>query len=144
VPHYERIVDIAAPSDVVWSVMTDVERWPDWTSTTKSARRLEQTPFAQGSRAELDLEGAGPTTWRVTAFEPGRFFAWENDLRGVHSRAGHLVERDDSGSRVTLTVEQTGLIATLMSLYLGRISRRNLEVEAHGLKRRCEEIAARS
>jgi Polyketide cyclase / dehydrase and lipid transport len=29
----ERSIDIAAPSDQVWAVMTDVERWPVWTAS---------------------------------------------------------------------------------------------------------------
>ena len=44
-------VDIDAPPDRVWAVMSDIERWHEWTPSVKSISRREQGPIRPGHRA---------------------------------------------------------------------------------------------
>ena len=46
-------IHIEAPADVVWAVTEDIERWPEWTPTVTSARRLDGGPFGLGSRFRI-------------------------------------------------------------------------------------------
>ncbi len=46
----EQVI-IDAPPEVVWRVMTDVERWPEWTLTAERIERLDEGDFRLGSRA---------------------------------------------------------------------------------------------
>jgi uncharacterized protein YndB with AHSA1/START domain len=135
---YEQSIHIdAAPNDV-WQVLTDVASWPSWTPTTLEAEPLDDSPFAVGKQARLKLKGAGTGVWTVTRLEPERYFAWENDYRGVHTVAGHRVEPQGSGVIVTLSLETSGLMAKLFAPMIGRVARENLPLESEGLKRRCE------
>jgi len=138
--HITRTFQINAPPDAVWVVMIDVERWPEWTESEKSVERLEQGPFELGSTAKLRIRRAPVAgVWKVTEFTEGRSFAWENDSGGVHGMATHLVEPDGDGSKVTLTVTLSGLVATLLTPILAGVARENVRMEAEGLKRRCED-----
>ena len=139
----EREFHIDAPPDVVWRVMSDIERWPQWTATAESAKRGEDGPLRAGATARMKIVGvSGVALWTVTSLEDGREFVWENRTAGVRSVAGHRVEPEGAGSKVRLWIEQSGLVATLIGWYLRRVSNRNIDVEAEGLKRESERLAA--
>jgi len=137
--HVERTIDINAPPERVWAVMVDVERWPEWTESIRSVERLTGEPFGLASEARLRVKGAPESTvWRVTEYTERQSFTWETHARGVHSRASHVIDPEGDGSRVTLSVTNSGWPARLFAPFIAMIGRRNLRLEAEGLKRRCE------
>lgn len=139
-PYTEVAIDIDAPPEKVWEVITDIERWPGWTKSVRSASLTTDGPFGAGTAARLDLAGGPPSEWTVTEIEEGRMFTWESKAPGVHSVASHVIEPREGGSRVKLWARNSGWLATLLGPYLSRVGRRNLKWESEGLKQRCEAI----
>ena len=141
-PRIERRIDIAAPPRVVWDISADFDRWPEWTKSTKAARREDAGPLRVGSRATLELAGGPSAPWVVTAVDEGRYFAWLSSQSGLTVIAEHTIEpKDDGGSAVTLAISTRGLNGILAWPYLRWVARRNLEWEASGLKQRAESQA---
>lgn len=139
----ERVIEVAAPRERVWAVMADVARWPEWTASVTSVERLDAAPFGVGSRARVRQPRLPTAIWTVAEFEPGRFFAWRAVTPGLTSVGGHRVEAaGEQAVRVTLSITWRGPLAPVIRLLWGRLSRRYVEMEAQGLKRRCEEAAA--
>jgi uncharacterized protein YndB with AHSA1/START domain len=135
----ERTVQISVPPEKVWEVMVDIERWPEWTESIRSAELLTAAGLGFGSEARLRVKGApSKSLWRVTEFTPGRSFTWESSQLGVRSVATHLVEPNGDGTKVTLRAELNGLLVTVLSPMFRSVSKNNLEMEADGLKRRAE------
>lgn len=135
---FVEVTEVAADIDRVWAVQTDIERWPEWTASVRSAVRCEDGPFILGSSAWLEQPWLRPALWRVTEIDPPRFFAWESRSPGVRSRGEHrLTPLPDGRVRVELVVVQTGPLAGLTGLLGGRGLRRYLRMEADGLRRRC-------
>jgi len=137
--HIERSVDINAPPERVWAVMADVERWPEWTESMKSVERLDSGEFGVGSKAKLHIRRSpNANVWTVTELTPNRSFSWETNSGGVKGVATHVIEQDGNGSKVTLTVDLSGIVSTLFGPMIAGQSRKNVEMEAEGLKRWCE------
>jgi hypothetical protein len=132
-------VDIAAPAERVWEVLTDVERWSDWTESVRWVRRLDEGPLRTGSTAKISQPKVPTVDWVVTEFEPVDHFTWVNAGPGATTTANHSVEPlPDGGTRVRLSVNQSGVIGALVGRAYKGLTERYLQMEAAGLKRRCE------
>lgn len=131
-------IDVLAPADAVAEVMFDVERWPEWTSTVTSVRRLDEGPLRVGSRAAIRQPKLLPAVWTVTAINPGRGFIWITKSPGVTITAGHFAEPTPTGCRATLSLQFSGVLSSLVAALTGGLSERYLKIESEGLKRRSE------
>lgn len=133
-----QAVDVNAPAERVWAVLSDVERWPEWTASVASVERLDDGPFGVGSRARIRQPRLPVAVWTVTALEPGRSFTWQSPAPGLLSAGQHRVEPTGDASHVTLSLTWSGPLTPLVGLLFGPLSRRYVALEAQGLKRRCE------
>jgi uncharacterized protein YndB with AHSA1/START domain len=133
-------VEIEASPERVWEVLTDVERWSEWTDTVTSVMRLDDGPLRSGSRAKINQPKIPETEYVVTEFEPGQSFAWVATGPGVTTTARHAIEAlPGGGSRVRLAVEQAGVLGVVMGRFYRGMTDRYLANEAAGLKARCED-----
>lgn len=130
------VTDIPAPPERVWSVMADVERWPEWTPSVTEIRRLDRGLLAVGSRARIRQPRLLPATWEVTELVEGRRFTWLTRSPGVRVTAEHEVLPAGAGSRVTLSVSFAGPLGPLVARLTRRLNRRYLQLEAEGLRAR--------
>ena len=137
--NFQKTVDIAAPSERVWKVMIDVERWPEWTKSMETIRRLDGGPFAIGSSAWISQPKLRPGVWTVTQLEAGRSFTWSASGPGFRVFGSHVVEPTESGSRVTLSIRFEGLLGGIVGRLLRKLNVEYMDMEAAGLKRRSEE-----
>jgi uncharacterized membrane protein len=137
--------EIFAPAERTWQVMSDVERWPEWTPSVTSVTLLDGPgrPLAVGSRAVIRQPKFPPALWKVTEIEPGRRFTWVSVAPGLRVAARHSVESTDKGSRGTLSLEMQGLLGGVWGRLTKGITERYLALEAKGLKARSENSAFR-
>ena len=133
---FSTTVDIAAPPNRVWAVMTDVERWSEWTPTVTHIERLDQGPLAVGSRARIRQPKLPPAVWQVSDLLEGRSFTWVTQSPGVSVIAKHSVEPVGTGARATLSIRFSGLLGPLVARWTRRLNERYLALEAHGLRER--------
>lgn len=136
-------IDIAASPHRVWTVMSEVERWPEWTASVTSIKRLTPGPFAVGSKALIRQPKFPPALWVVTAIEPNRSFTWRSGAPGVYVFAHHSIEPTATGSRVTLSLRYNGWLGGLIGRMTAGITNRYLAMEANGLKQRAEAASDR-
>ena len=123
--------------------MSDVARWHEWTPSVTSIKRLDEGPFAVGSRVVIRQPKFPPALWTATAIETGRSFTWVSTAPGIRVLAHHGVEPTVNGSRATLSLDLQGVFGGLLGRLTGGITERYLAFEAKGLKARSENPAFR-
>ena len=136
--NYSISIDIHAPAARVWQVMSDVDRWHEWTASITSIKRLAGKPLAVGSRALVRQPRFPPALWTVDAVEPGKSFTWVSVAPGLRVVGRHSVEETTSGSRASLSLDYTGIFGELLARMTKDITKRYLSFEANGLKARSE------
>ncbi len=137
-PGLRHTVTIAAPPERVWSVVVDVDRWPERIPTVDAVERLDAGPLVVGSRTRLQQPRLPTAVWTVTELTQGSSFTWVSRSPGVTVTASHLVEPHPDGSRLTLAVDVSGPIAWMGWLMTRSLTRRYVETEAASMKRAAE------
>jgi uncharacterized protein YndB with AHSA1/START domain len=141
--HYEHSLDIAAPAARGWALFATPSLGPTWSPTFKSCQVLDTDELKVGNRFIVDVEGAGKGTFTVTKVVEGRSFVWESDTRGVHFIADHIIESaGENACKVTLLADFSGWPFYIFRPMISRVTRRNLPLEAGGLKQAAERSAA--
>ncbi len=140
--HVPITVEIQAPPERVWAVLWDIERWPEWTPSVTSIERLDRGPLAVGSRARIRQPRLLPAVWQITELDEGRSFTWITRSLGVRVTARHDIEVNERGSRVTLSLQFSGLLGPLAARLTRGLTERYLVLEASGLKARSEDSTA--
>ncbi len=130
---------VHAPAERVWNLLTDVESWPSWTESMRQIQRLDDGPFAVGSRSRVVQPTGRPMQWTVTELEPLRNFTWTAGQPGMAFAAAHRIQDEGSQVRTTLDFVVSGPLAWLAALIAGSRIRRYLEMESSGLKRAAEK-----
>jgi len=138
----ERELHIDAPPSIVWSVTTDVERWPDWTPTVQSVKFLGEEPFGLESVVRIKQPGLPEADWRVTALLPGEHMTWQTRVRGMRMVATHRLTPSGTGTMNRLIIEMSGIPVWLLWPLLRLSVGRALRQENAGLKAKCEQIAS--
>lgn len=93
---------IAAPPDVAWRLLTDLDTWPDWGPSIVGAS-IDEGPgeLRLGARGTVRTVVGVPLPFEVTEFVEGERWAWT--VAGVPA-TGHHVEPTADGCVVTFTV----------------------------------------
>jgi uncharacterized membrane protein len=139
---YQITVDIKAPPETVWAVMSDAERWHEWTDSVRSIRLIDKGPLAVGTRAFVRQPRFPPAVWKVTDITPGKSFTWRTGAPGIWVYGRHSVDAIPGGSRATLRLNYEGAIGNLMARLTRDIANRYLAYEAAGLKKRSESLVS--
>jgi hypothetical protein len=140
--YFETTRHIDAPTPQVWGVLFDVARWAEWTPTIDSVELLDDGPFQVGSRARVRQPRLPRALWEVTEVVAGRSFTWEAAGPGMRTIARHEVVPDSTGSRVTLSIEQTGPMGAVAAAVWRRLTQRYIELEAASLDERVSRTPA--
>ncbi|HSK94945.1 MAG TPA: SRPBCC family protein [Candidatus Angelobacter sp.] len=136
---FETSIDIDAPAQRVWEVLSDLEAWPRRIETVESVELLTPAPITTGSRVRLKQPKLPEGTWDVTEWKAPTFFAWTQKTSGTTSVAGHRVQPLDEGrSRLTLTLEMRGFLIPIVALFYRDLTNRYMTLEAEGMKRAAE------
>lgn len=137
--NFDVTVEIEAKAERVWRVLVDVETWPSWTPSMTSVERVDSGQLRVGSATRIRQRRLGSMLWRVTELNEARSFTWEARRPGLRLVASHLIEDSGpTGTKVTLSIQQDGVLGSSMAPLTRGFARSNVEAEAQGLKKHVE------
>ncbi len=129
---------IQAPIERVWAVLSDIERWPEWTTSVKSARALGDGPPRVGARYRLEQPKLEPAEFTITEWRAPYSFTWGMKSPGIAAVAMHTLSERPGGCEVELRLTFSGWLAPIGAVLAGKLTREYMAMEAEGLKRRSE------
>ena len=136
---FEKTIEIDAPPQRVWDVLSDLEAWPRRIETVDEVELLTPAPITAGSRVCLKQPKLPEGTWDVTIWDAPSYFEWTQKTGGITSVAGHRVEAMAEGrARLTLTLDMRGFLIPVMLLFYRGLTNRYMSLEAEGMKRAAE------
>jgi uncharacterized protein YndB with AHSA1/START domain len=129
-------IEIAAPRDTVWDVLTTFERWPTWNPDVKSVSM--QGSVAPGSVFRWKA-GPGTVTSTIRRVERPRLIGWTGKSLGVNAiHFWHLEPRDDM-TLVRTEESFDGIVARLLRGSLQKTLERTLSDALRYLKAEAEQ-----
>jgi uncharacterized protein YndB with AHSA1/START domain len=133
-------VEIEAPAAVVWDVLSDVERWPEWTASVTRLVALDGPGLAVGKRFEIKQPRMPKLVWEVTELTPGSAWTWVQRSPGGLTVASHeVIPEADRHTRVRQQIDQRGPVGAVVGLVMRGMTKRYLALEAAGIKSRSEQ-----
>lgn len=144
---YDSTLEIDAPADQVWTVLTDFASYPAWNAALPTIRG----DLRVGSTLSMELDLGGKrmaVTAEVQAVEPGRAFSWKGHLGAdalFTGRREFTVVPAGPGSSTFRHVESlSGLIVPLFLLAKGKAVANHHHGLNSAIKQRAEDLAQRA
>lgn len=137
-------IDIDAPPEAVWAVLTDFDHYPEWNPFMRVVGRANE-----GARLVVDLTPPGGRGFQfrptVTRVDHGREFRWLGHLfvPGLYDGEHRFtLAAHDGGTRLTHAESFGGVLAGLVNRFVGEDTERGFEAMNAALKERVESRGA--
>ena len=140
----ETTIDIDAPAETVWNVLTDFAAYPEWNEYSHVTGRA-----VEGERLTV---APGPAVGQMPTFKPrvlradGTSLVWLGHLfvRGLFDgeHAFRIEERGPDASRLVQSETFSGILAGLVLSRYGDQTEANFHGVNEALKARAEALAA--
>lgn len=130
-----RSIQVAAPPEVVWDVLTGFADWPKWNPDVKSMSF--DGPLEPGSTFRWK-SGPGTIVSTLEEVDPPRRVRWRGRTMSIAALHEYRLEQRDGGTRVETEETFSGLLARLMRGSLQKTLDRALEQGLDHLKAEAE------
>jgi uncharacterized protein YndB with AHSA1/START domain len=131
----KRSIEIAAPPEMVWDVLTRFDDWPQWNPQVKSISF--EGPLAAGSEFRWKA-GPGTIVSTLEQVEPPRFVRWRGRTMSIKAIHEWRLEPRNGGTLVETEETYSGVVARLFRGQLQKILDKALEEGLEHLKREAE------
>ncbi len=131
-------IEIAAPPEIVWDVLTRFEDWPQWNPDVKSMSF--DGPLAPGSEFRWKA-GPGTIVSTLEQVEPPRHVSWRGRTMSIKALHEWRFEPRDGGTLVKTEESFSGLLARLFRGNLQKTLDKSLVEGLEHLKREAERRA---
>jgi uncharacterized protein YndB with AHSA1/START domain len=105
-------IDISAPINVVWSVLTDVAEWPSWNPEIETA--TIDGGVTPGSSVRWKAAGPGTIASRIEAVDAPRRIVWTGRTMGIRATHTWRLAEHHGGTLVRMSETLGGPMASIL------------------------------
>ena len=113
---FESSVEINAPVEKVWTLVDNLEEWPQWMPSIKKIERVSKGPLTVGSQLSVTAKVSRITVkllMTITEFVSERAVVMEGKALGTKLTRFYTLEPVNGKTKVTIGGEVSGLLAWL-------------------------------
>ena len=134
-------IDVAAAPEIVWRVLTDVDRWPSWNPDVKSASL--EGPLSAGTRFRWKA-GPGTITSTLQSVEAPHRIGWTGKTFGINAIHVHRLEQHGGTTIVRSEESWDGLPVRLLRGLMRKALAKAVNSGLRHLKVEAEKQAAKT
>lgn len=124
---FTNTIHIDRPIEEVYAYLSDLEHTPEWNWAITETKKTTSGPTTVGTRyrQSRSVPQAGTEVLEITALETGRHIEVVGTLAQFPARLSYLLNREDSGTELTNTVnlEPQGALRLVAPILGNRIKR---------------------
>jgi hypothetical protein len=128
----------AEPKDI-YTILTRLENWNQWTKSITSISLLNAEKIEVGTRIKVIQPKLSPATWTITEIKENSSLVWEKKSFGLKMTAQHSIINDNNNVLVKLSIIYEGLFARLAYKLTSSLTDRYITMEVNGLKAESEK-----
>jgi hypothetical protein len=132
-------VQVAAPPDTVWQILSDVRNWPTWNADITSM--AVNGPVEPGTEFRWK-SGSTSLVSHLRVVDPPREIGWTGETMGIHAVHVFRIESRDGEATVRSEESFRGLIPSLLRGYSRKVLQRGIDGMLTALKAEAERRAA--
>jgi len=113
---FESGIDISAPAEKVWSLIDELEEWPQWMPSIKKIERVSKGPLTTGSQLSVTVKVSRLTVtllMTIIEFVPERTVVMQGKALGTSLTRFYTLKPLDSKTKVTIGGDVSGALAWL-------------------------------
>jgi uncharacterized protein YndB with AHSA1/START domain len=128
-------IEIAAPPEVVWDVLTRFEDWPQWNPEVKSMSF--EGPVAPNSEFRWKA-GPGTIVSTLEDVEPPRYIRWRGQTLSIRAVHEWWLQPSEGGTRLETEESYSGRLARIFRRQLQKTLDKSLQDGLEHLRRDAE------
>jgi len=128
-------IQIAAPPEAVWGILSDIDGWPSWNAEVKSAHL--EGPLAVGSRFRWK-SGSASLSSNLQQVDPPKQIGWTGTTLSIKATHVFRLEPRDGGTFVQSEESFEGFVARLLKGFSRKTIDSAIRAFLAGLKREAE------
>jgi uncharacterized membrane protein len=135
-----KSLTIAADTEDVFNVLSDIENWNLWTKSITKISFIKNSRFMVGGKATVLQPKLSLAEWTITEIIENKSFSWHKKSFGLTMTAKHIVESTPNGTVAQIEMIYEGLFASLIYRFTSKLTAEYLTMEINGLKNECEKM----
>jgi len=129
-------ITISANPERIWSVLTDIEKWPNWNSKIKNPKLKEELNI--GVSFTWKTNGSKIKS-QIHTFNPNRAIGWIGQNFVAKAIHNWYLEPTKNGTKVTVEESMEGWLIQIMSKKMNNILKEDIKYWLQQLKIECEK-----